>query len=350
MPRPARLAPLVALACLDGCASTRATSSCSGCRADVVIVSEPPASGPAPSTAAPGAQARAACEAVLAHNRRVIAAAPESRPEGELDFAKACFPVRGGAWAFRLLEWRADPDGWEGAMHGRYELVYARDGLAPEAVALPNGYDGLVQGMSSASLSPPAFFDFDGDGEPEIFVRRQSHEHEGPSDEEGLLLTSRGGRVRPYPGLPAKYNRLDDVDQDGRPDLVYYPYAEERESPCSGFGYRWLGPAFVAHSLPGGAFSTDDAFARDFARRSCPARPKAGAPPHDDGGDAAEAPPELCARIWGASEAESLALLKRQCKAPASPDLACQDSPGVCFDFEDRAALLKAPPPFALRE
>jgi hypothetical protein len=349
MPRLSRLAPLVALACLAGCASPRAASTCGGCRADVVIVSEALQAAPAPPSAPPGAQARAACEAVLAENRRLLATAPQPRPEGEIDFAKACFPVRGGAWALRLLEWQTDPSGWEGEMSGRYELVYARDGLSPQIVALPKGYDGLHQGISNAAIATPTFFDFDGDGEPEIFLHRHTHEHEGPSDDEGLLLTFRDGQVRPYPGLPAKYDRLEDVDGDGRHDLVYYPYAEEREAPCSGFGYTWLGPAFVAHSLPGGAFAIDDDVARGFARRACPARPKPAAPRDDDEG-ATEAPAELCARIRGASRAESIAVLKRQCKAPASPDLACQEAPGVCHDYDNRAALLKASPPFVLRD
>src|SRR5687767_13831315 len=102
MHRPARLALLFALASLAACASPRAASSCRGCQAEVVVLHESPP--PAPS-AAPGALARAACEAVLAHNRRVLAAAPEPRPEGEVEFTKACFPVHGGAWALRLLEW-----------------------------------------------------------------------------------------------------------------------------------------------------------------------------------------------------------------------------------------------------
>jgi hypothetical protein len=346
MPKPPRFALVFAFAGLAGCLSPRTPASCPSCQGEVVVAAEPsvPAAG-----VAPGAEARAACEPLLAHNRRVVAAA-ETKPAREIDYTKACYPVRGGAWAFRLLEWKGAEGGDEGEAQGRYELVYVRDGLAPAVVALPKGFDELSQGMNSADVAPPRFFDFDGDGEPEIFLRRHAHEHEGPSEDEGLLLGWRDGQVRPYEGLPARYDRLEDVDQDGRPDLIYYPYAEEREAPCSGFGYTWAGPAFVAHSLHGGAFAVDDGVARDFVKRACPSRPKPGAAAREGAGDGVETPPELCARVWGAGEAEALALLKRECKPPPPSGSGCDEAPGVCSDYDDRAGALKKALPFVLRE
>ncbi|HEU4411361.1 MAG TPA: hypothetical protein VFS43_39285, partial [Polyangiaceae bacterium] len=178
----------------------------------------------------------------------------------------------------------------------------------------------------------------DDDGEPELFLRRVGREHEGPSNDAALLLTTRGDVARPMPSAPPKIDALDDVDRDGRPDLVYYPYSTVRGS-CAGFDSSSFGPAFLAHSLPGGAFSTTDAVARAYVARACPTGPERDAEADDDAPP--RAPPELCARLRGASEAEALAVLARDCKPAPSREAACRFEGGYCEQYEDRAADLQ---------
>jgi hypothetical protein len=106
---------------------------------------------------------------------------------------------------------------------------------------------------ADAWSSPPGEFelteDFDNDGVPELLVP-------GVSGESKTLWTIRGGAVVRYPGTEnLTIARLEDIDKDGRLDIVYgdpflYPWEE------GGFV-----PEFVAHNLSGGRISLDDAVA-----------------------------------------------------------------------------------------
>src|SRR5690606_32986696 len=119
-----------------------------------------------------------------------------------------------------------------------------------------------------APLSP-AMFDFDGDGEPELWA--------GSSDkfepDEGALYTFKNNRVERYP-LPSVGNRrLQDVDDDGRPDVIWTTVFGE-EPDCGDSAGTVQTPGFVAHSLPDGSFSLTDPSARHFAAQWCTAPPE----------------------------------------------------------------------------
>jgi hypothetical protein len=195
----------------------------------------------------------------------------------------------------------------------------------------------LEAGVSHTTTDAPTHFDFNGDGDPEIFLSADHKEHEGPFTTSAVLLTLKKDKIVEYPGLPKAYRSMEDADHDGRPDIIYYPYAQERTSPCSGFDFEAPGPALLAHSLPDGTFSLDDAAAVAFARKSC-SSPPSGEP----------IGPELCARLSGASAADALAMLKKECRPPAAGDDGCNAKEGVCYDFNDRARLLQQAPPLRI--
>jgi hypothetical protein len=155
---------------------------------------------------------------------------------------------------------------------------------------------------SGVRFDEPVLADLDGDGEPEIFVKRTgSHQN---SDVIGTdqIWTYRGGQVILYP--PAQrlgVIELRDVDGDGRLDLLTHGrYRIDAGHVCGLLSmeiFPVTGPELMAHGKPDGSFSLDDAEAKAFARTQCPRRPsRLGADRSEIGHDIA------CALLWGASE------------------------------------------------
>jgi hypothetical protein len=108
-------------------------------------------------------------------------------------------------------------------------------------------------------LEPPVLFDYDGDGVPEIWLA-DGHVRE--------LLAFKNKVASRYPpslrlrGVPLwGIQSVTDVDHDRRPDLLL---AFDRAAPPPV-------PERVAHALPDGTFSEDDAIARRELFAQCPA-------------------------------------------------------------------------------
>jgi hypothetical protein len=319
----------------------------------VVSVGSPVATVAPPASAAP-AVPEGVCSRLLAHNRGVMAITEMNPPGSDaVSFAESCFPTPKGAWGLRLDRWENKEEPGSGmtnfTFQGSFTVVHLPDEAA--ATSYPAGFQVIEQGFVTTSILPPLFFDHDADGEPELFLVIGTHVHEDAGRTQSALFTWKNGAVKPYPGLPAGVELSQDIDKDGRPDFLYYPYSEVRESPCSGFGFRWDGPPLVAHSLPGGGFSLDDKVAREHLLSACPP-PKGKLKPargencdYCPGQDCNlcpnnEHPPEVCARLHGASEKQARAVLKGICKAPARAEEACQPPRGVCGDYPDREAVL----------
>jgi hypothetical protein len=199
----------------------------------------------------------------------------------------------------------------------------------------------LEGGVSYSTLGKPLFYDYDGDGEPEILLATAHKEHEGGYEAAAVVATFKDGAVRALAGLPARYEAFEDIDADGRPDVLYFPYATDVGGPCSGFPGHQPGPAFVAHALPGGRFSLDDTIARAHVAAQCPTGSAR------DGGPEPMAA-ELCVLLRTGSEAKAAAALDAQCKRPGPRDDGCAPRPGVCFDYDERRQVLSTPPPFRL--
>jgi hypothetical protein len=120
--------------------------------------------------------------------------------------------------------------------------------------------------------------------------------------------------------------RLEDVDHDGLDDRVMvFPPLRVGDRELAGF--RDLPPAVVAHALPGGGYTHDDAVARTTLRALCPASPPVRA--YDETRDAIDelgrAPylealllDAYCRRVWGASLAEARAYVRATVQGSAS--------------------------------
>jgi hypothetical protein len=151
-----------------------------------------------------------------------------------------------------------------------------------------------------------SFVDLDHDGDPEAFVNAVASCN-APGGQLTELLTFRGGAIVTYPPAAGfEQIALEDVDEDGVPDLltsgpytvVTYPLGPSY--PLRGF--------FVAHCKANGTFSLDDEVARAALARRCAGRDVTTLPWSDDlfVGVA-------CARAKGASPEETLRAVPGAC-------------------------------------
>jgi hypothetical protein len=179
-----------------------------------------------------------------------------------------CFPTPGGAWGVVLDPER--PSQWwlrhrDGQGHEVGLIEGAILGTDREGAFLEQGTDYDPPYDHAADMR---LFDFDGDGEPEIaFTYETRREHAG----EDVLRIYRyaRGRIAELPTPLA--SRLEDVDEDGRPDAVtvHSNWSTTRTLPeDTHCGAQVEGPSTAARSLPGGAFSRSDPAVRAFNRRA----------------------------------------------------------------------------------
>jgi hypothetical protein len=175
--------------------------------------------------------------------------------------------------------------------------------------------------------------DLDGDGDPEAFVFGGSAD-EGPDETWFELLTFKNGRIESYaPAKGIEIADVQDVDGDGRFDLLSPgPYNRVTQASALGGTFPAFGGALVMHTLPDGTFSATDAVAKDFLKKECPLqKPPLG--PESTFNDI------LCARAWGASEADVMKALNARCKVWDEVRM----NPAICLNgFKDAAAI--APP------
>jgi hypothetical protein len=114
-------------------------------------------------------------------------------------------------------------------------------------------------------------FDYDGDGLPELLVVTELVGGPGVYAEESAIWTLRGRHIQPFQGdagpVPS-FAQVDDVDGDGRPDLLSRGGFTE-VAGASSCGESFVAkPIFLQHSLRGGGFSRD-AVARKYLEDTC---------------------------------------------------------------------------------
>jgi hypothetical protein len=197
----------------------------------------------------------------------------------ELDF---CHGDARGVWGsvFDDVEMTSEPERPEAtsnlpSMKATWSLVRRDDGKATavSVVPLEKGQAGENWSFLDAYWFNPAhvtvqFFDYDGDGSDEVILSSFEHHFEGEPRTLIQLWTARGGAVVPYQtGVPTPLTRVEDVDHDGRPDLVTL---EVSVTIPSGASARETGPDVVYHSVAGGKFDGRDAVARAAFEKSCP--------------------------------------------------------------------------------
>jgi hypothetical protein len=279
---------------------------------------------------------------------------PEDAKNANLESTLQCLPGATSAWALLSADLTGlVDDGRSVVTEARLTLVHVdRAGVRvewalPEAATLMTAYLGAPKGgVPGANCCQQYSYhpfpkialddDFDGDGEPEVKLTNE-YSWEG-SDQSYLgILSARGGTIHTLI-TPPDGATVEDVDGDGRKDVVYPVWASG--SSCgSGFPKREPALSLLQHTLPDGTRSEDDAAAKAYARKQCPAAPAAIASPHD----------AACARLWGVAEAEVVRRIALTCAKSACPD----DAPGsdatpACEDHDERVSAAGARLPFVL--
>ncbi len=276
------------------------------------------------------------CASIATDTRRRIASIRPNQDSQEarkmLTAFGRCLPAGRGAWALSLDRVRNNP---KGGPVGHFSLVHiAADGrTASMSPAIPG--PGMTKDVAhwdsdnfdfeigtTLHLAPPVVFDYDEDGDAEIVLRVGSTLSEEGTWEIARVWTAKNGKVALYdPARNLIAYDVRDADGDGRPDLVMHsPYAVAVDGPID--TAELFGPALLAHSLPGGGFSTADAVAAAAARVSCPRRPAALVALVPDARNPTErqfdvgatATNIVCARLWGAQKDQVEEEILRDCK------------------------------------
>lgn len=164
---------------------------------------------------------------------------------------------RGGLWAITVDEDDAAQVVHEDVQGRRVSAVFR---AAPDQDA-----------PSESGEEDAVVFDFDGDGDPELFFKLS---HRGYEDRvvRRVFVTAGGGAIVPYASAPPDVEELRDVDGDGRPDaVVRVEYGAYKG--CDYCTTAALRQTFLGHSRGDGSFSFTDEVAQSFVRERCPARP-----------------------------------------------------------------------------
>lgn len=294
------------------------------------------------------------------------ASPPEEAP-GAAPFPPPCFPTAsGGAWGLiqsingyhqndlnAVMHPTCGPGTDAGPCLYDAELSFVPMHVSKQgakasgtAVSLTTFSDGGVQAEE---------FDFDGDGEEELILV------EGAP----TIWTSQGGKVSPYsPSKGLSFVRLVDADGDKRPDLLLAnPYDASADllrcgkwggHPVLGF---FVETSLIAHALPDGTFTTDDALTQRLAKTLCPSRPSPivmrNGGKFDHGWIRDNV---VCARLWGASADEVVSELERDCKWPAEEECTAlfdaRDNgiTDTCVGHEELVKWANVVPPIRLRQ
>lgn len=218
----------------------------------------------------PSEPVRKACDRIAKRGEAAVKDGPGS-PDAMLESSGRCFGSAKGAWAIDVskagvlsAEEHADDPGFQ----AQYELTYvAPDGSLHKSSQIAGQI--LSSGREQVGVEVVLLFDYDGDGASEIVVKEWSSYGGEEYSDSFSLLTFQGGEVKPYaPATDIEIHGVVDVDRDGRPDLVIPgPFAVS--GPCGLDGQQFRAPPHVAHALPSGAFSLDDAIAKEAVREQC---------------------------------------------------------------------------------
>ncbi len=193
-------------------------------------------------------------------------------------------------------------------------------------------------------------YDFDGDGVPELFtVVPKNLKTFVPASR--VFVTYKSGAISSYPtGGSYLVDSVGDLDRDGRPDLRI-SFDLGKRTVCEASDEGILTVDLAAHSLPGGKFSIDDAAAKAFAERRCPAMPAADQLFIPSGDPAASDKRDLslayvaCERLRGKSSEAVVAELQAACAPNTDATKKCS---GPCRHLPDAITVAKFKPPFQL--
>ena len=203
---------------------------------------------------------------------------------GKTGMGIACHPFPNGAWSIEAKTFRATEYG--SASADLFVVVYVGDRRVEISEPTAAGAAGMFISVGTALAS-----DYDKDGVPEFWMHVEEEGVEGGHMEQGSLLRFDGKDVVPY-GPASKLGLLSmppyDVDGDGLIDLPTSLDIRLGEGIECGGKENWSAAKLLAHALPDGTFSTNDAVAKSFVSSWCASAPSKIASPEQ----------ALCARMW----------------------------------------------------
>jgi hypothetical protein len=250
----------------------------------------------------------------------------DDRNDSIATLGPTCLPLAdGSAWAVEIDD-RTPP---------RWTLVHYAVGGARQALPSIAADDGPIRPLGPARV---VAFDYDGDGAEEIWVE---HGRWCGVSASQRLYTFRGGRIAPYavPG-DARIDDVDDIDDDGRPDLLSAAGLEMDPVRCNLSDVVCVHHAFkrALHSLPDGTFSDDDAAARRYAADRCAsAGSEPGMVARRDGAIDGDGTTKriACARLRGMPTSEIVAALRAECPSFVPSRRGCPTTMvrPACFDW-----------------
>lgn len=201
--------------------------------------------------------------------------------------------------------------GMEEVLHPRVRHAGTADAGAPVIKELAT-IDSFCPHGSSTSITEHRAFDFDGDGVTELMLVSETVGAQGVSASTSSLWTRKGDAIVPYGRAPAfSFSGIEDVDDDGRPDLLSRLDYDEIARPRCGNGFV-VAPIFVFHSLPNGDFTAKDTVAKEHFERQCSKDPlDVQLRNADSSSDFANA--IVCARVHGATAEVVKRALEKHC-------------------------------------
>lgn len=265
-----------------------------------------PARVPAPSVQ-PAVYGPQSCAELAAKNRAVLRAALRARPKlrAELqgtspvdstrlrsydELLGRCLPQKNGFVGLALRPGgvkgcAGDCDDVTWKLSLRMSILRLADGKVTEADRLPASALGAVPPrdiglfveyapQSDRWVDLLGAFDYDGDGNLEVLLALGDAESGESPRMTRHLVTLVPRALRAYPHSPplGDDSRMEDVDGDGRPDLLTRgAYEGSAITTCGGADDDpAVAAMFVQHALPDGRFSPSDAAARAALVQACP--------------------------------------------------------------------------------
>jgi hypothetical protein len=281
----------------DGGSDGGDAASATAVAASAAASSAAPIASAAPVDAAvdAGPPRSPACQAMHDASEKVIAAARASSScvvPPDVD-RLGCTTTAKSTWGFRLDALQEIAPKLEGdscASFGGLVNLVRVDAAGAETAEIPNlflfkkdagGDSGafykynFANGRFAIAITDTKFFDWDGDGESEVWVATRIGSTDAEEQSEGSILSWQGGKIAPYPNAAdLAIDAVEDVDADGRPDLILRTWKTRVTDSAHPGALPATSVRAVAHSLPDGTFSKKDAAAVAYVQKQCPTAPK----------------------------------------------------------------------------
>jgi hypothetical protein len=270
-------------------------------------------------------------------------------------FDTACFPTPKGAWALELGPIHPTTSVRDGKLvterlAGSYHALHLVDAPPRRSEGPPVPF--VVSEWASFMLDQQ-LFDYDGDGEPELLLHIQTTEHTAAGNSSESVFTASGGTVQQYgPAAAFRATLSEDIDSDGRPDLLYTGEEAFRIDGTSDTRHTSmvLEVLFAAHSLPDGQFSARDVASIAYLKTQCPAPPASVVVQAFGSVDEEASVKNVhCARAWGVSTADIKAQINRDCVRPTKADRG-RKGPKTCSNFDMMMTWAEFVPPVSLAD